>query len=155
MKATNPILSINVFRVGRIRKKPELVAIAYPDVASCLPPSTGICEQSSQLVASTHTLFRLAHKDCPLLSPTPPHLPLGEPTIIFSCTLEGRELVPAAMKEMVQGEDAVSSMTTPSLTAVVSPTTSDVAQNIMHILGKFDKLGKVISEVSRQYVFQR
>jgi len=48
-------------------------------------------------------------------------------------------------------------MTTPgdaALTTAVALAPSDVAQNIISILGKIDQVGKVITEVSRCYVYQ-
>jgi hypothetical protein len=105
------------------------------------------------------TRFLSVDKPCPLLSPID-HAPLGNATIFYSCTLhhDGRpavELTTPALQNLVQGEDAIPEMTTPGdagLATAVSFASSDVTHSIMNILDKIDRIGQIITDVSRRYI---
>jgi hypothetical protein len=107
------------------------------------------------------TRFLSVDKPCPLLSPID-HAPLGNATIFYSCTLhhDGRpavKLTTPALQNLVRGEDAIPEMTTPGdagLATALSFASSDVTQNILSILTKIDKVGQIITEVSRRCVCQ-
>ena len=61
------------------------------------------------------------------------------------------------MTEIVREEDVVHKLETTGaadLKTVLSATTSDATQKIIHILGKIDSLGQVISEVSSCYIYE-
>ena len=104
-------------------------------------------------------LFDSGNESCPLHLPSNP-TPLAKAAVFYSCSLHDDESIPAeptsaalpTLQEMVQQERAIPEMTTPGdagLTAIVAVGSLSVTSQIINVLNKIDRVGTVISEVSR------